>query len=71
MFEQNVQTTLLFVSIPIIAMICLALNVFIRARGDRSFNMFLKAFGVEVRIESSTTCKHEKEDHSHDQHSNE
>lgn len=61
MFEQNVQTALLFVSIPIIAMICLALNLFIRARGDRSVSMFLKAFGVEVRVESSTVCKHTKD----------
>lgn len=46
---------------PIVAMIGIALNLFIRARGGRSFSMRLKGFGIDLTVESLAE-KGKKED---------
>lgn len=38
---------------PVIALIGLSLNLFIRARGGRSFKLRLKGFGVDLSVETS------------------
>lgn len=38
---------------PIIALIGLSLNLFVRARGGRSLKLRLKGFGIDLSVETS------------------
>jgi len=42
-------------AIPLISVLCLGINFFIRARGGRSVKLNLKAFGIELKLESYAT----------------
>lgn len=52
--EESIQGALLLFALPIVAIACLSLNLLIRARGRRSFKLELRAFGVEIKLESGT-----------------
>lgn len=59
--EECMETPLsnlwLVAILPIVSIVCLGLNFFIRARGGRSVVMNLKAFGIELNISSVSTDK--------------
>lgn len=38
--------------LPLVAVVGLALNLFIRARGGRSFHLRLKGFGIDLTVET-------------------
>lgn len=50
--DNATQSALLFALLPVIAVIGLSLNLFIRARGGRSFVLRLKGFGIDLTVES-------------------
>lgn len=54
MVPPNLEDLLLFLTLPVVAIICISANIFIRARGDRSIDLSLKAFGVTIHLQSST-----------------
>lgn len=51
----DVDNVLWFLALPIAATICLSMNLIIRARGNRSINVSMSAFGVSVNFESHPT----------------
>lgn len=57
MLDDASNGALLVILLPAIAVIGIALNLLIRARGGRSFSLKLKCFGVDLHIESSQTKK--------------
>lgn len=60
-----VDNTIMLFSLPIVAIICLSMNIFIRARGNRSVQLNLRAFGVEVNLESRS-CNHDEDKEKRD-----
>lgn len=55
--ETPLSNLWLVAILPIVSIVCLGLNFFIRARGGRSVVMNLKAFGIELNISSVSTDK--------------
>lgn len=53
--ETPLSNLWLVAILPIVSIVCLGLNFFIRARGGRSVSVNLKAFGIELNISSSST----------------
>lgn len=53
--ESSINSAFFLAVFPIVAVVCLALNVFVRARGGRALKMHIKALGVDILIESTTT----------------
>lgn len=64
MLDNAADSALIVAILPIVAVVGISLNLFIRARGGRSFSMRLKGFGVDLSINTSPdVCpKEEKED---------
>lgn len=50
--ETPLSNLWLVAILPLVSIVCLGLNFFIRARGGRSVVINLKAFGVELNINS-------------------
>lgn len=53
MIDSSSQGLLMILLLPGLAIIGIALNLFIRARGGRSFSLKLKALGIELQIDST------------------
>lgn len=53
MFDSPTHSAILIALLPVFAVIGISLNMFIRARGGRSFNLRLKGFGIDLTIETS------------------
>lgn len=53
MLDGTANSALLLALLPVFAVIGISLNLFIRARGGRSFNLRLKGFGIDLTIETS------------------
>lgn len=53
MLDGTTNSALLLALFPVFAVIGVSLNMFIRARGGRSFNLRLRGFGVNLTIETS------------------
>lgn len=52
MLDSATNTALLLALFPVVAVIGLSLNLFIRARGGRSFSLRLKGLGIDLTIET-------------------
>lgn len=52
MFDSPTNSAILIALLPVFAVVGISLNLFIRARGGRSFNLRLKGFGIDLTIES-------------------
>lgn len=61
MIESTAQSALLLMLLPGIAVIAIMLNVIIRARGGRSLSLKVKAFGIDISLESSTAAPKKKD----------
>lgn len=55
MFDSPTNGAMLIALLPVFAVVGISLNMFIRARGGRSFNLRLKGFGIDLTIQSSPT----------------
>lgn len=53
MLDNPTNAALLVALLPLVAVVGIALNLFMRARGGRTFFLSLKAFGVDLKIEST------------------
>lgn len=54
MLDGTANSALILALLPIFAVIGISLNLFIRARGGRSFNLRLKGFGIDLTIETTS-----------------
>lgn len=54
MLDYATQSLLVLMLLPGLAIIGIALNLFIRARGGRTFSLKINAFGVNIHLESNT-----------------
>lgn len=53
MLDNATHSALIVALLPIVAVVGLSLNLFIRARGGRAFSMRLKGFGIDLKIDTS------------------
>lgn len=49
------MSAILLALVPLVAVACLLLNLLIRAKGNRTLSLKIKALGVEINIESFAT----------------
>lgn len=56
-WDGQLQYTLLFLSIPLMALLALLTNAALRVRNRRSFRFEIRAFGVEVKLESTDSSR--------------
>lgn len=52
-WDSAAASALMIALLPVVAIVGISLNLFIRARGGRSFSLRLKGFGVDLQIDSS------------------
>lgn len=52
MGDEVVNSALFLALAPVLAIVGISLNLFIRARGGRSFRLHLKGFGIDLNVES-------------------
>lgn len=52
-WDGQLQYALLILSVPVMALFALLANVALRVRNRRSFRFEVRAFGVEVKLEST------------------
>lgn len=62
MLDGTTNGALMLALLPVFAVIGISLNLFIRARGGRSFSLRLKAFGIDLTIETSAQRATAQED---------
>lgn len=62
MLDTSSQGLLMLLLLPGLVIVGIALNLFIRARGGRSFSLRLKALGIELQIESTATSSAAREE---------
>lgn len=51
-WDSAANGALMVALLPLVAIVGISLNLFIRARGGRSFSLKLKGFGIDLQINS-------------------